>query len=97
VLSHGHHDRSGGLAGFHLAPHPADDQRQTALATKELNPDYLIPLHRGGETFIAIAMQEMGANVIRSSTATRFVFGVQTNRSALAADPPSPCAAPARQ
>jgi 7,8-dihydropterin-6-yl-methyl-4-(beta-D-ribofuranosyl)aminobenzene 5'-phosphate synthase len=63
------------LGGFHLAPHTPDYQRQTALAIKELNPDYLIPMHCSGEVFIAIAMQEMGDKVIRSSTGTRFVFG----------------------
>ena len=63
------------MGGFHLAPHPAEYQRQTALAIKELNPDYLIPMHCSGETFIAIATQELGDKVIRSSTGTRFVFG----------------------
>jgi hypothetical protein len=32
-------------------------------------------MHCSGETFIAIAMQELGDKVIRSSTGTRFVFG----------------------
>jgi 7,8-dihydropterin-6-yl-methyl-4-(beta-D-ribofuranosyl)aminobenzene 5'-phosphate synthase len=63
------------MGGFHLAPHTPDYQRQTALAIKELNPDFLIPMHCSGETFIAIATQELGDKVIRSSTGTRFVFG----------------------
>jgi len=63
------------LGGFHLAPHAPDYQRQTALAIKELNPDFLIPMHCSGETFMAIAAQELGDKVIRSSTGTRFVFG----------------------
>jgi 7,8-dihydropterin-6-yl-methyl-4-(beta-D-ribofuranosyl)aminobenzene 5'-phosphate synthase len=63
------------LGGFHLAPHTADYQRQTALAIKELNPDFLIPMHCSGEAFIAIATQELGDKVLRSSTGTRFVFG----------------------
>lgn len=63
------------LGGFHLAPHTPEYQRQTALAIKELNPDFLIPMHCSGETFIAIATQELGDKVIRSSTGTRFVFG----------------------
>ena len=63
------------MGGFHLAPHPADYQRQTAQAIRELNPDFLIPMHCSGETFIAIAMQELGDKVIRSSTGTRFTFG----------------------
>jgi 7,8-dihydropterin-6-yl-methyl-4-(beta-D-ribofuranosyl)aminobenzene 5'-phosphate synthase len=63
------------LGGFHLAPHAPDYLRQTTLAIKEVNPDYLIPMHCSGEAFIAIAMQELGDKVIRSSTGTRFVFG----------------------
>jgi 7,8-dihydropterin-6-yl-methyl-4-(beta-D-ribofuranosyl)aminobenzene 5'-phosphate synthase len=63
------------LGGFHLAPHPPEYQRETVMALKELNPDYLIPMHCSGEVFIAMAMQEMGPKVIRSSTGTRFVFG----------------------
>jgi len=63
------------MGGFHLAPHAPEYQRQTALAIKELNPDFLIPMHCSGETFITIAMQELGDKVIRSSTGTRFVFG----------------------
>jgi 7,8-dihydropterin-6-yl-methyl-4-(beta-D-ribofuranosyl)aminobenzene 5'-phosphate synthase len=63
------------LGGFHLAPHAPEYQRDTALALKELNPDFVIPMHCSGETFIAIAMQELGPKVIRSSTGTRFVFG----------------------
>lgn len=62
------------LGGFHLAPHAPEYQRETAMALKELNPDYLIPMHCSGEAFIAIAMQELGPKVIRSSTGTRFVF-----------------------
>jgi len=63
------------LGGFHLAPHAPEYQRETALALKEIAPDYVIPMHCSGETFISIAMQEMPAKVIRSSTGTRYVFG----------------------
>ena len=63
------------LGGFHLAPHTADYQRQTAEALKALSPDWLIPMHCSGESFIAIAQQVLGDKVIRSSTGTRFVFG----------------------
>ena len=40
------------LGGFHLAPHAADYQRETVLALKEISPDYLVPMHCSGETFI---------------------------------------------
>lgn len=63
------------LGGFHLAPHPVDYLRQTAAALREINPDWLIPMHCSGEPFIAVAQQEMGERVVRSSTGTRFTFG----------------------
>jgi 7,8-dihydropterin-6-yl-methyl-4-(beta-D-ribofuranosyl)aminobenzene 5'-phosphate synthase len=63
------------LGGFHLAPHAPDYQRQTAQALKALEPDWLIPMHCSGETFIAIAQQEFGDRLVRSSSGTRFVFG----------------------
>lgn len=63
------------LGGFHLAPHPAEYLRETVAALKEINPDYLIPMHCSGEPFIDIATRELGPKVIRSSTGTRFTFG----------------------
>ncbi len=62
------------LGGFHLAPHPVEYLRETAAALKEINPDYLIPMHCSGEAFITIAMQEMPGKVLRSSTGSRFTF-----------------------
>ena len=62
------------LGGFHLAPHTAEYQRDTVMALKEINPDYLIPMHCSGEVFISLAMQEMPGKTIRSSTGTRYVF-----------------------
>lgn len=62
------------LGGFHLAPHPVDYQRQTAAELKALNPDFVIPMHCSGETFIGIVQAEMPDKFIRSSTGTRFIF-----------------------
>lgn len=62
------------MGGFHLAPHPLDYLRETVAALKDINPDYLIPMHCSGEPFIAIAMQEMPGKVLRSSTGSRFLF-----------------------
>lgn len=62
------------LGGFHLAPHPADYQRQTLAELKAINPDFLIPMHCSGETFISMVQQEMPDKFIRSSTGTRFTF-----------------------
>lgn len=63
------------LGGFHLAPHPTEYLKETVAALKEINPDFLIPMHCTGEAFISIAMQEMPGKTIRSSTGTRFIFG----------------------
>jgi 7,8-dihydropterin-6-yl-methyl-4-(beta-D-ribofuranosyl)aminobenzene 5'-phosphate synthase len=62
------------LGGFHLAPHPTEYQRQTLAELKAINPDFLIPMHCSGETFISMVQQEMPDKFIRSSTGTRFVF-----------------------
>jgi 7,8-dihydropterin-6-yl-methyl-4-(beta-D-ribofuranosyl)aminobenzene 5'-phosphate synthase len=63
------------IGGFHLAPHTPEYNRETVMALKEINPDVIVPAHCTGEAFIAIALQEMPAKVIRSSTGTRLVFG----------------------
>ena len=63
------------VGGFHLMPMPDDYTRQTVLALKELNPDYLIPMHCSGLPFYEIAKQEMPGRVLLSSTGTRFVLG----------------------
>jgi len=62
------------LGGFHLAPMPLDYVRSTVAALKEINPDYLIPMHCSGTTFYEVAKQEMPGRVPLSSTGTRFVF-----------------------
>lgn len=62
------------LGGFHLAPHPPEYLRETVMALKEINPDYLIPMHCSGEAFISIAQQEMPTKFIRSSTGSRYTF-----------------------
>jgi 7,8-dihydropterin-6-yl-methyl-4-(beta-D-ribofuranosyl)aminobenzene 5'-phosphate synthase len=63
------------LGGFHLMPMSADYSRQTAEALAALNPDWLIPMHCSGETFIEACKVAMPGKVLRSSTGTRFVFG----------------------
>ena len=63
------------LGGFHLAPMPVDYVRSTVAALKEINPDYVIPMHCSGTTFYEIARQELPGRVPLSSTGTRFVFG----------------------
>jgi 7,8-dihydropterin-6-yl-methyl-4-(beta-D-ribofuranosyl)aminobenzene 5'-phosphate synthase len=63
------------VGGFHLMPMPDEYVRSTVAALKELNPDYLIPMHCSGTTFYEMAKQEMPGRVLLSSTGTRFVFG----------------------
>lgn len=63
------------VGGFHLMPMPDEYVRSTVAALKELNPDYLIPMHCSGTTFYEMAKQEMPGRVLLSSTGTKFVFG----------------------
>lgn len=62
------------MGGFHLAPHQPEYLQQTVAELKAIDPDWLIPMHCSGEAFIAVAMREMAAKVLRSSTGTRYVF-----------------------
>jgi len=63
------------LGGFHLMPMPLEYVRSTVAALKEINPDYLIPMHCTGNTFYEVAKQELPGRVLLSSTGTRFTFG----------------------
>jgi 7,8-dihydropterin-6-yl-methyl-4-(beta-D-ribofuranosyl)aminobenzene 5'-phosphate synthase len=63
------------IGGFHLAPYKEDYVRQTISALKEMDIDYVIPLHCSGEPFYEISRVEMPARLLRSYTGTRFVFG----------------------
>jgi len=63
------------LGGFHLMPMPAEYVRSTVAALKELDPDYLIPMHCTGTPFYEVAKQELPGKVLLSSTGTGFVFG----------------------
>ena len=62
------------IGGFHLAPYQDDYVQQTVAALKEINIDYVIPLHCTGEPFYDKARAEMPGKVLRSYTGTRFVF-----------------------
>jgi 7,8-dihydropterin-6-yl-methyl-4-(beta-D-ribofuranosyl)aminobenzene 5'-phosphate synthase len=63
------------IGGFHLAPYKEDYVRQTIAALKEMNVEYVIPLHCSGEMFYELARVEMPTRLLRSYTGTRFVFG----------------------
>ena len=62
------------IGGFHLAPYKEDYVRDTVAAIKDMDIDYVIPLHCTGEPFYEIAKAEMPNKLIRSYTGTRFVF-----------------------
>jgi 7,8-dihydropterin-6-yl-methyl-4-(beta-D-ribofuranosyl)aminobenzene 5'-phosphate synthase len=62
------------IGGFHLAPYEEDYVLKTIRALKELDVDYIIPLHCSGEVFYEIAKGELPSKLLRSYTGTRFVF-----------------------
>lgn len=62
------------IGGFHLAPYKEDYVRDTIAALKNLDIDYVVPLHCTGEPFYEIARAEMPNKVLRSYTGTRFIF-----------------------
>jgi 7,8-dihydropterin-6-yl-methyl-4-(beta-D-ribofuranosyl)aminobenzene 5'-phosphate synthase len=62
------------IGGFHLAPYDEDYVRQTVLSLKEIDPDYVVPMHCTGEPFYEIAKAEMPDKLLRANTGTRFVF-----------------------
>lgn len=63
------------IGGFHLAPYDADYVRETIAALKDIDIDYVIPLHCTGEPFYDMAKAEIPSKLLRSYTGTRFVFG----------------------
>jgi 7,8-dihydropterin-6-yl-methyl-4-(beta-D-ribofuranosyl)aminobenzene 5'-phosphate synthase len=62
------------IGGFHLAPYQPDYLRQTIAALKEIEPDYVVPLHCSGEPFYDLAKAEIPTKLLRAYTGTRFVF-----------------------
>jgi 7,8-dihydropterin-6-yl-methyl-4-(beta-D-ribofuranosyl)aminobenzene 5'-phosphate synthase len=62
------------IGGFHLAPYKEDYVRDTVAAIKEMDIDYVVPLHCTGEPFYEMAKAEMPNKLLRSYTGTRLVF-----------------------
>ncbi len=62
------------IGGFHLAPYKEDYVRETIAGLKEIDVDYVVPLHCSGEPFFEIAKAEMPTKLLRSYTGTRFAF-----------------------
>jgi len=63
------------IGGLHLAPYKEDYVRDTVAAIKEMDIDYIVPLHCTGEPFYEMAKVEIPNKLLRSYTGTRFVFG----------------------
>ena len=63
------------IGGFHLAPYKEDYVRETVTSLKDMDVDYIVPLHCTGEAFYEMAKAEMPTKLLRSYTGTRFVFG----------------------
>jgi 7,8-dihydropterin-6-yl-methyl-4-(beta-D-ribofuranosyl)aminobenzene 5'-phosphate synthase len=62
------------MGGFHLAPFKEDYVRQTIAGLKEIDPDYVVPMHCTGEPFWDLVRAEMPNKLLRAYTGTRFVF-----------------------
>jgi 7,8-dihydropterin-6-yl-methyl-4-(beta-D-ribofuranosyl)aminobenzene 5'-phosphate synthase len=62
------------IGGFHLAPYPDDYVQRTIMALKEIDADYVVPLHCSGELFYELAKAEMPTKLLRSYTGTRLLF-----------------------
>ena len=63
------------VGGWHLAPYPDDIIDKTVGALKEIDPDYLIPMHCTGFRTMMAVQREMPQKLIMPSTGTRVVFG----------------------
>lgn len=64
------------VGGFHLVPPQTRDQAIETLALMQaIGPDYIIPGHCTGETFIAAALAAVSQKVIRSVVGGSYIFG----------------------
>lgn len=64
------------VCGFHLVPPQTRDQAIETLALMQvIDPDYIIPGHCTGETFIAAALAAVPQKVIRSVVGSSYIFG----------------------
>ncbi len=63
------------VGGFHLAPAPDEIVAKTVVAFREINPDYLIPMHCTGLNTIIATHREMPKKLVMPSTGTRVIFG----------------------
>jgi 7,8-dihydropterin-6-yl-methyl-4-(beta-D-ribofuranosyl)aminobenzene 5'-phosphate synthase len=64
------------IGGFHLSPAPESYVVQAVQALKEINPDYVVPMHCSGAGFTRVVQREMPDKLIISYTGSRYIFGV---------------------
>lgn len=64
------------VGGFHLAPAPDDIVARTVEAFRQIDPDYVVPMHCSGINTIMAVHQAMPKKLVMPSTGTRVVFGV---------------------
>ena len=62
------------MGGFHLAPEKDEYVQETVAAIKQINPDFVLPMHCTGELFTRLVEHDMPGNLIRINTGTRVVF-----------------------
>jgi len=63
------------VGGWHLTPSPDEIVAKTVEVFKQIDPNYLIPMHCTGFITIMAIQREMPAKLIRPSTGTQVVFG----------------------
>jgi len=63
------------MGGFHLSPAPEPYIAQVIQALKELDVDYVIPMHCSGANFIRIMQRDLPDRFVMSYAGTRFTFG----------------------
>jgi 7,8-dihydropterin-6-yl-methyl-4-(beta-D-ribofuranosyl)aminobenzene 5'-phosphate synthase len=63
------------IGGFHLAPYKQDYLRQTLDELKQIDLDYVVPLHCTGEPFYEMAKAAIPEKLLRSYTGTQLVLG----------------------
>lgn len=64
------------MGGFHLSPADPEYVAQIVeVLRSEIDPDYLVPMHCSGATFIQITARDMPDKLIMSYTGSRYIFG----------------------
>lgn len=62
------------MGGFHLAPEKDGYVQDTVAALKDLNPDFVLPMHCTGDLFARLVERDMPGKLIRINTGTRVTF-----------------------